>query len=100
MEKMLQQELALSRGDSCELSMLSLFHRWISGFLGFSHEDFLGEECVSCAADRYPCENCPRWLDFPLQEVDSWSELVGFVVLGVNEDRAACQQVMKLEEQV
>lgn len=52
------------------------------------------------AADRYNCENCPHWLDFPLQELDSQPELVGFVVLGVNEERATCWQVMKLEEQV
>lgn len=68
--KMLQQQLAVSRGENCQVPLLSLFHRWISGFLGFPHEDFLGEECVSCAADRYPHENCPHWLDFPLQELD------------------------------
>lgn len=74
MEKLLQLDLALSREDTCEVPLLSLFQRWISGFLGFSHEDFLGEECVKCAADRYPQENCPHWFDFPpsaIQELDS-----------------------------
>ena len=34
--------LALSREDNgCEVSLLSLFHRWISGFLGFLVKIFL-----------------------------------------------------------
>lgn len=57
--------ISLVQGRHLRVPLLFLSHRWISGFLGFSHEDFLGEDCVSCAADRFPCENCPHWFDFP-----------------------------------